>query len=67
MAKLSLVIVALVLAACSAFVPAGTKVADNIGSTPNTISISNAANNVTPTPMNVSVSNPATSMSEGKL
>ena len=48
-------------------VPAGTKVADSIGSTPNTISISNAANNVTPTPMNVSVSNPATSMSEGKL
>ncbi len=48
-------------------VPAGTKVADSIGSTPNTISIRNAANNVTPTPMNVSVSNPATSMSEGKL
>lgn len=48
-------------------VPAGTKVADNIGSTPNTISISNVANNLTPTPMNVSVSNPATSMSEGKL
>ena len=48
-------------------VPAGTKLADSIGSTPNTISISNAANNVTPTPMNVSVSNPATSMSEGKL
>ena len=48
-------------------VPAGTKVADSIGSTPNTISISNAANNVTPTPMNVSVSNPATSMPEGKL
>jgi mono/diheme cytochrome c family protein len=48
-------------------IPAGTKVADSIGSTPNTISTSNAANNVTPTPMNVSVSNPATSMSEGKL
>ena len=48
-------------------VPAGTKVADSIGSTPNTISISNAANNVTPTPMNVSVSNPATTMPEGKL
>ncbi len=48
-------------------VPAGTKVADSIGSTPNTISTSNAANNVTPTPMNVSVSNPAASMSEGKL
>ena len=48
-------------------VPAGTKVADSIGSTPNTILIRNATNNATPTPMNVSVSNPATSMPEGKL